>query len=126
MRTLRILLFLLICVPYISLSASSKLVTLDKYIIPVNVKGAVIGKVVIEGNDKVTLEKDTSNLFLIDQSGYIKLKPTVALSASSPIKYEIILKSWPTGDVEKKIDVHQQVMMNIDIIAEIFMNEVND
>lgn len=43
----------------------------------------------------------------------------------SRCEYEIILKSWPTGDVEKKIDVHQQVMMNIDIIAEILMNEVN-
>lgn len=40
-------------------------------------------------------------------------------------EYEIILKSWPTGNIEKKIDVHQQVMMNIDIIAEILMNEVN-
>ena len=43
----------------------------------------------------------------------------------SRCEYEIILKSWPIGDVEKKIDVHQQVMMNIDIIAEILMNEIN-
>lgn len=44
----------------------------------------------------------------------------------SRCEYEIILKSWPTGNIEKKIDVHQQVMMNIDIIAEILMNEVNN
>ena len=43
----------------------------------------------------------------------------------SRCEYEIILKSWPTGNIEKKIDVHQQVMMNIDIIAEILMNEIN-
>lgn len=43
----------------------------------------------------------------------------------SRCEYEVILKSWPTGDVEKKIDVHQQVMMNIDIIAEILMEEIN-
>ena len=40
-------------------------------------------------------------------------------------EYEIVLQSWPTGDIEKKIDVHQQVMMNIDIIAEILMKEVD-
>lgn len=42
----------------------------------------------------------------------------------SRCEYEIILKGWPNGGIEKKIDVHQQVMMNIDIIAEILMEEV--
>lgn len=40
-------------------------------------------------------------------------------------EYEIVLKEWPTGKLEKKIDVHEQVMMNIDIITEIVMNEVS-
>ncbi len=42
----------------------------------------------------------------------------------SRCEYEIILKGWPNGGNEKKIDVYQQVMMNIDIIAEILMEEV--
>lgn len=42
----------------------------------------------------------------------------------SRCEYEAILKSWPTGSSEKKIDVHWQVMMNIDIITEILMDEV--
>lgn len=42
----------------------------------------------------------------------------------SRCEYEVILKSWPTGDVEKKIDVHWQVMMNIDVITKIVMEEV--
>lgn len=42
----------------------------------------------------------------------------------SRCEYEVILKSWPAGNFEKKIDVHQQVMMNIDIIAEILIGEV--
>lgn len=42
----------------------------------------------------------------------------------SRCEYEVILKSWPSGDFEKKIDVHQQVMMNIDVIAEILMGEL--
>ena len=40
-------------------------------------------------------------------------------------EYEIVLKEWPTGKNEEKIDVHWQVMMNIDVIAELLMGEVN-
>ena len=29
------------------------------------------------------------------------------------------------GDIEKKIDVYQQVMMNIDIVAKLLMEEIN-
>lgn len=43
----------------------------------------------------------------------------------SRCEYEIILKSWPTGNIEKKIDVHQQVMMNIDIVTKILMEEID-
>ena len=43
----------------------------------------------------------------------------------SRCEYEIVLQSWPKGDIEKKIDVHQQVMMNIDIVAKILMEEIN-
>lgn len=39
-------------------------------------------------------------------------------------EYEVILKEWPTGQREEKIDVHWQVMMNINTITEILMSEV--
>ena len=39
-------------------------------------------------------------------------------------EYEIVLQSWPTGKNEKKIDVHWQVLINIDLITEIVMDEV--
>lgn len=39
----------------------------------------------------------------------------------SRCEYEIILEDWPRSNVEKKIDIHQQIMMNIDIIAKILM-----
>lgn len=38
-------------------------------------------------------------------------------------EYEVVLQSWPIGKNEKKIDVHWQVMMNIDRITEIIMEE---
>ncbi len=39
-------------------------------------------------------------------------------------EHEIILKDWPNGRVEKKIDVFDQVMMNIDVITKILMDEM--
>lgn len=39
-------------------------------------------------------------------------------------EYEVILKSWPTGDREKKIDVYWQILMNLDLITDIVMEEV--
>lgn len=44
----------------------------------------------------------------------------------SRCEYEIILSDWPNKSQEKKIDVHFQVLMNLDVIAEILMNSVND
>lgn len=87
------ILFLLICMSYLSVSASTIVPVLDKYTIPVNVKGVVIGRFISKNKENIILQKDTSNLFVIDQSGYIRLKPNAELSASSPFRYEITIKS---------------------------------
>lgn len=34
-------------------------------------------------------------------------------------EYEIILSDWPGCKTQKKIDIHSQVMMNLDLITEI-------
>lgn len=39
-------------------------------------------------------------------------------------EYEIILTSWPNEDKSKKIDIHQQIMMNIDIVTNVLMENV--
>lgn len=44
----------------------------------------------------------------------------------SRCEYEIVLQSWPTGRLEQKIDVYQQLMMNIDLVVEIVMDEVKN
>lgn len=44
----------------------------------------------------------------------------------SRCQYEIIIKEWPPRDKSYKLDVHEQVMMNIDIIANLLMEEVNE
>ena len=42
----------------------------------------------------------------------------------SRCEYEIILVDWPTQKHEEKWDVHDQIMMNIDIITEIVMKSI--
>lgn len=43
----------------------------------------------------------------------------------SRCQYEILISDWPTQSKTEKIDVHYQVMMNIDIITKLFMEEIN-
>lgn len=42
----------------------------------------------------------------------------------SRCEYEIILVDWPNGKTNKKIDIHYQIMMNIDIVTDILMKNV--
>lgn len=42
----------------------------------------------------------------------------------SRCEYEIILSSWPCEDRQEKIDIHQQIMMNIDIVTNLLMENV--
>ena len=42
----------------------------------------------------------------------------------SRCEYEIILLDWPGQNINKKIDIHEQLMMNIDIVTDILMKNV--
>ena len=42
----------------------------------------------------------------------------------SRCEYEIILVDWPCGQTQHKIDIHYQIMMNIDIVTDILMKNV--
>jgi len=39
-------------------------------------------------------------------------------------EYEMICHGWPVQRDDYKLDIHEQIMMNIDIIAEILYNEL--
>lgn len=43
----------------------------------------------------------------------------------SRCEYEIVLCQWPKGNVERKIDVYEQIMMNFDIVVNILKEELN-
>ena len=76
--------------------------------------------------------------YLVRQYKEAKNKPTTfeefksfiekesTYQGGSRCEYEIILKEWPTGKKEEKIDVHWQVMMNIDVITKLLMDEINE
>jgi len=40
-------------------------------------------------------------------------------------EYEMILHGWPVQKNDYKLDIYEQIMMNIDIISEILYNEFN-
>ena len=42
----------------------------------------------------------------------------------SRCEYEIILTGWPNTDFHKKIDIYWQIMMNIDVITELFIKHI--
>ena len=42
----------------------------------------------------------------------------------SRCEYEIILSDWPGQNINKKIDIHEQLMMNIDIVTDILMKNI--
>lgn len=42
----------------------------------------------------------------------------------SRCEWEILCSSWPCEDVKKKIDVHYQIMNNIDLVVEVLMYNV--
>ncbi len=69
---------------------------LDNYKIPVNLKGAKIGKVLAVAGQKkmkVSIAKDTSGLFRISSKGVISLKKRAQLASSAPaFRYGITLK----------------------------------
>lgn len=39
-------------------------------------------------------------------------------------EYEVILVDWPCQKTEHKMDVHEQIMMNLDVITDLFMKNV--
>ena len=82
---------LLFCFVVFSFNAEAQeaepLPCLTNYRIPLNKKGAVIGKVAFPGQneDPVVLLKDTSKLFRIDKNGSLRLRQHKQIKTDSPV-----------------------------------------
>jgi hypothetical protein len=44
----------------------------------------------------------------------------------SRCEYEMICHGWPVQKKEHKLDIHEQIMMNVDLIAEILYKELKE
>ena len=42
----------------------------------------------------------------------------------SRTEYEIIISDWPCNRYNEKVDIYQQIMMNLDIVADIFIKNI--
>ena len=42
----------------------------------------------------------------------------------SRCEYEMIVKGWPVTKREIKLDVHEQIMMNLDLVTQVFINTI--
>lgn len=39
-------------------------------------------------------------------------------------EYEIILESWPIDRTKEKWDIYKQILLNIDLVTQVFMNNI--
>lgn len=90
MKKILLLTILLLNIVIVLPQSGKELLTLDRYLIPANKKGAVVGKIITRTGEKVTL-KDSSNMFIINKDGYIALKENISVTEKSPDRYQIIL-----------------------------------
>lgn len=44
----------------------------------------------------------------------------------SRCQYEIIIRNWPTQDLQVKWDIHKQIEMNLDIIVDILIKNIKE
>lgn len=74
--------------------------------------------------------------YLIDEYNDQKVKPVTFEECRKFIKdkseyrfwgrceYEVILVDWPCRKTERKIDVYNQILMNLDVITDLFMKQI--
>lgn len=89
---LTLLLLCSACKEKIVLEESEKLICLDNYIIPAGKAGIEIARVLNADSCVITLAKDTSKLFRIDEKGILLLQDGKSVSASGPFRYGIEIK----------------------------------
>lgn len=113
MKKIIYLLFVLVSSISISAQSSKELLVLDNYTVPVRKKGALVGKAISPNNEKVSLAKDASKLFVMDKQGNISLKKGKELTSQSPMSYEITVKNgkeYKTFELVKDDFVHNKVI----------------
>ena len=74
----------------------------------------------IDHNDKYNKVPETVE----DFKEFIKIESNYMYNGRC--EYEMIVHAWPAYKNDYKLDIHEQIMMNIDTVAEILYNEYKD
>lgn len=80
---------------------------LDNYRIPLNEKGAPVGKVLSgDTKAKISISRDTADIFRIDRDGIVRLKRGVKLTEGGAFRYAVTLTvSTKTGTAVKEFEL---------------------
>lgn len=87
---------------------------LDKYTVPVNVKGAMVGTFTPTNNGSVFITSDPSGLFEVGKENQLLLKKNKAITLDSPMIYTIKVND---GNIEKSFDLVKDEFLGNKVIA---------
>jgi glycerophosphoryl diester phosphodiesterase len=91
----------------------AQLLSLDRYAIPLDAKGATIGKFVATGNETVKLLKDEAGIFTIADNT-LSLKKNAAVKAGAPMSYVITVQC---GAEVKRFELVKDEFLRNKVIA---------
>lgn len=77
--------------------------------------------------DEYNHKRHKYKLKIRDRSAMVKFVRQYALYQWwGRCEYEIIIRNWPTQDLQVKWDIHKQIEMNLDIIVDILIENIKE
>ena len=113
MKTLKTVLIIFLSTLGLTTMNSQNLV-LDKYTVPVNQKGVVVGKFTSPQKESVILLEDASGIFEINKNNELVLKKNKEINEQSPTVYAITVKE---GDETKSFKIVKDEFIKNKVIA---------
>jgi glycerophosphoryl diester phosphodiesterase len=107
------ILFLIFFVSNFIMGFSQQLLVLDNYTIPLNQKGATVGKFIVSEGKTVSLIND-AGIFVIDKENNLCLKNKLSIATGMPISYRIVVKY---GDEQKDFELVKDEFIHNKVIA---------
>lgn len=98
----------------LSAQNSKALLVLDNYTIPMDMKGAKVGRFVTPKDASVSIVKDESGLFEIGKTGELMLKKNKVITSTSPMSYIITVEH---GGEQKTFEIVKDEFIKNKVIA---------
>ena len=114
--------FIRLCIFYVLVSVgamlsaqnSKALLVLDNYTVPMDMKGAKIGRFVTPKDASISIVKDDSGLFEIGKTGELTLKKNKVVTSTSPMSYVITVEQ---GGEQKTFEIVKDEFIKNKVIA---------